>query len=127
VFRYNVYFLRQNSELRGYFVTRRTVHDGIDCLFVVDAFGRSDLAKSAWRAVSIAGIRRGGETNPEMAMILGNTEWGPLAALNKMPFLTVPPRRLPRKTTVYAEWITDPRFEIREDNFYVALGDSDVI
>lgn len=127
VFRYNVYFLREKGALRGYFVTRRTVHDGIDCLFVVDAFGRSDLAESAWRAASIAGIRRAGDTNPEMAMILGNMEWGPLAAVSRMPFLTVPSRRLPRKTMVYAQWMAEPGFEIRKDNFYVALGDSDVI
>ena len=113
VFRYNVYFLREDGELRGYFVTRRTVYDGIDCLFVVDAFGRSNLRTSAWRAASIAGIRQAGDTSPEIAMILGNTGWGPLAAVESLPFLKVPARRLPRKTTVYAEWITEPRFEMR--------------
>jgi hypothetical protein len=127
VFRYKVYFLREEGELRGYVVTRRLVYDGVDCLFVVDAFGRSDLKASAWRAASIAGIRRAGGSCPEMAMILGNTEWGPLAAVNGIPFLAVPRRRLPRKTSVYAEWTAEPGFEIREDNFYVALGDSDVV
>jgi len=28
---------------------------------------------------------------------------------------------------VYAQWITEQAFDIRRDNFYVALGDSDVI
>ena len=127
VFRYNVYFLREDGELRGYFVTRRAVYDGIDCLFVVDAFGRSDMREKAWRVASNAGVRRAGDSSPEMAMILGNTAWGPLAAVNRIPFLKVPPRFLPRKTAIYAEWRTEPAFEIREDNFYVALGDSDVV
>jgi hypothetical protein len=62
-----------------------------------------------------------------MAIILGNTEWGPLEAVSRLPFLAVPPRFLPRKTMVYAQWITEQAFDIRRDNFYVALGDSDVI
>jgi hypothetical protein len=127
VFRYSVYFLREDNELSGYLVTRRTVYDGIDCLFVVDAFGKPETRRSSWRSASIKGIRRVGARTPEMAMLLGNTNWGPLEALDSLPFLTVPQRRLPRKTTVYAEWMNAPGFEIRKDNFYVALGDSDVI
>jgi hypothetical protein len=127
VFRYKVFFLRDKGELCGYFVTRRAAYDGIDCLFVVDAFGRLDVKPSAWRTVSSASIATVGGKSPEMALILGNTDWGPLAAVNQIPYLSVPVRRLPRRTTVYAEWRTEPGFDIRQDNFYIVLGDSDVV
>ena len=127
VFRYEVHFLRDRGELCGYFVTRRTAYEGIDCLFVVDAFGRPDVRPSAWRAVSSASIATIRGKSPEMAMILGNAQWGPLAAVNHIPYISVPMERLPRKTTVYAQWMTEPAFDIRQDNFYVALGDSDVV
>jgi hypothetical protein len=126
-FRYNFYFLREANELCGYLVTRRTVYDGIDCLFIVDAFGKPNVSPAAWRGAVMTAIRQAGPKRPEMAMILGNTSWGPLASVSKLPFLAVPSRLLPRKTTVYAEWMTEPGFDIRSDNFYVALGDSDVI
>jgi hypothetical protein len=126
VFRYKVFFLREKGELRGYFVTRRAIHDGIDCLFVVDAFG-TQLKSASWRAASLAEVSHASMDGAEMAMILGNTEWGPVSAMNAVPYLTVPSRFLPRKMTVYAQWITPPAFDIRRDNFYVALGDSDVI
>jgi len=127
VFRYRVSFLRAKGELIGYFVTRRTVYDGIDCLFVVDAFGRPQLTPASWRAPSYTEVSRAVKEGAEMAIILGNTEWGPLEAVSRLPFLAVPPRFLPRKTMVYAQWITEQAFDIRRDNFYVALGDSDVI
>jgi hypothetical protein len=127
VFRYNVFFLREKGLLSGCFVTRRTVYDGIDCLFVVDAFGVPQLASASWQAVSLAEISRAALNGAEMSMIMGNTKWGSLSAVKGMPFLTVPPRFLPRKTTVFAQWITPPAFDICGDNFYVALGDSDVI
>jgi hypothetical protein len=62
-----------------------------------------------------------------MVMLLGNTECGSLASLNAIPFLKVPSRFLPRRPTVFAQWVTAPGFEIRRDNFYCALGDNDVI
>jgi hypothetical protein len=127
VFHYEVSFLRVKRKLAGYFVTRRTVYDGIDCLFIVDAFGDPALTAGAWRAASQLAISRASHEGAEMAMILGNTAWGALSTVSGMPYLTVPPRYLPRKTTVYAQWITEPGFEITRDNFYVALGDSDVI
>ncbi len=127
VFQYKVFFLRENGVLSGYFVTRRTVYDGIDCLFIVDVFGRPQVTSASWRAASLAEISQASMNGAEMAMILGNTEWGSLSAANGIPFLTVPPRFLPRKTTVYAQWITPPGFAIRRENFYIALGDSDVI
>jgi hypothetical protein len=127
VFRYSALFLRNAGKLSGYLVTRRHVYDGIDCLFVVDAFGRPEVAPSYWGAalrLCAAQLFRDGA---EMAMIFGNTEIGPISSLKRLPFLTVPPRFLPRKTKLYAQWITSPEFEIRRENFYVALGDSDVI
>jgi len=127
VFRYNVCFIRENGTLRGYFVTRRAVYEGMDCLFIVDAFGQPQLASASWRTASLANISLASRGGAEMATMLGNTGWGPLCASKTMPFFAVPPRYLPRKTTVYAQWITQPGFEIRRDNFYVALGDSDVI
>jgi hypothetical protein len=127
VFQYDVRFIRENGTLCGYFVTRRAVYDGMDCLFIVDAFGQPQLAESSWRTASRASISQASRCGAEMATILGNTGWGPLRATKTMPFFSVPPRYLPRKTTVYAQWLTQPGFEIRRDNFYVALGDSDVI
>jgi hypothetical protein len=127
VFRYNIFFLRVKGELSGYFVTRRTIYDGIDCQFVVDAFGSPQLTAASWRAAARKGISIAASDGATMSMILGNTSWGPLSALSRFPFLTVPPRYLPRKTAVYAEWISNPGFDIRRDNFYVALGDSDVV
>ena len=127
VFQYNVSFLRDKGALCGYFVTRRTVYNGFDCLFVVDAFGRPELTAGEWRAASSRQVAQASADGAEMAMILGNTGCGSLAAASGMPFLTVPQRFLPRKTTVYAQWISSPGFPIRRDNFCVALGDSDVI
>jgi hypothetical protein len=127
VFRYKVFFLRIKGELKGYFVTRRTIYDGIDCEFLVDAFGSPQLTASSWGAVARREISTASRDGATVAMILGNTGWGPLSALNRLPFLTVPPRLLPRKTTVYAEWLSKPGFDIRRDNFYLALGDSDVV
>jgi hypothetical protein len=127
VFRYEVGFLREKGKLIGYLVTRRTVYDGIDCLFLVDVYGRSQGSSAVWRTATRAEISKALKCGAEMAMILGNTGWGPLSAVSRLPFLAVPPRFLPRKTTVYAQWLTAPEFDIRRDNFYVALGDSDVI
>jgi hypothetical protein len=127
VFRYNVLFLREKGELSGYFVTRRTTYNGLDCLFVVDAFGRPELTSAAWRSAYLPQTGRASIDGAEMVMLLGNTGWGSLSTVSRLPFLKVPPRVLPRKTTVYAQWITSPGFDIRRDNFYCALGDSDVI
>jgi hypothetical protein len=127
VFRYKVFFMREKGLLCGYFVTRRAIHDGIDCLFIVDAFGLPQLTSASWQAVSLAEISQASTDGAEMAMILGSTEWGALSKVSKVPFLTVPPRFLPRNTKVYAQWVTPQGFEIRRDNFYVTLGDSDVI
>jgi hypothetical protein len=127
VFRYKVFFLRVRGELSGYFVTRRTIYDGMDCLFVVDAFGRPQLMPASWRVASLTEISQASKDGAEMAMIIGNTEWGSLSAVNGIPFLTVPPRFLPHKTTVYAQWLTPQGFDIRRDSFFVALGDCDVI
>jgi hypothetical protein len=127
VFQYNVFFLRQEGELCGYLVTRRAVYDNIDCLFVVDAFGSPQLTPASWRTAIATAIAQTGTDCPEMAMILGNTQFGPLASVNSFPFLTVPSRFLPRKMTIFAKWVATPGFEICRDNLYVALGDSDVI
>ncbi|HUB00954.1 MAG TPA: hypothetical protein VMA34_21665 [Terracidiphilus sp.] len=127
LFRYNVNFLRDNGALSGYIVTRRTVYDGIDCLFMVDAFGLPQLTSALWRAASRSEISQAAKGGTEMAMILGNTAWGPMSAVNGMPFVSVPLRFLPRKTAVYAQWVTPPGFDIQRDNFYLTLGDSDVI
>ncbi len=127
VFRYNVLFLREKGELRGYLVTRRTTYHGMDCLFVVDAFGRSELTSAAWRSAYLPQTARASTDGAEMVMLLGNTEWGSPSAVSRLPFLKVPTRALPRKTTVYAQWIGSPGFDIRRNNFYCMLGDSDVI
>jgi hypothetical protein len=127
VFQYRVLFLRRKGALEGYFVTRRALHDGIDGLFVVDAFGRPGLTDGSWRATAREEISRASTDGAAMTMLMGNSAWGPLRAMNALPFLTVPPRFLPRKMTVYAEWKTSPGFEIGRNNFHLALGDSDVI
>jgi len=127
IFRYHVLFLREGGELKGYLVTRRTVHDGLDCLFLVDAFGVPELASGSWRGATMRELARASFGGAELVMLLGNTSWGPLSEVGAFPFVRVPPRLLPRKTTVYAQWVTKPGFEISRDNFYCALGDSDVI
>ncbi len=86
VFRYNVSFLREGGELVGYFVTRRTVYNGIDCLFIVDAFGRPEVTPALWRAASRKEISKAQNDGAEMAMILGNTAWGPISEVNRIPF-----------------------------------------
>lgn len=127
VFHYDVLFLRDRGRLSGYLVTRRNVYNGLDCLFIVDAFGRPELTPAAWRAASLRAIARASKGGAQMVMLLGNTEWGALEKISGMPFLKVPPRFLPRKTTVYAQWSGSAGFDIRRDNVYMALGDSDVI
>ncbi len=127
VFRYNVLFLREDGKLKGYLVTRRTTYNGLDCLFVVDAFGAPTVGPSAWRAALLREIKRASVGGAEIALLLGNMEWGPMSMLGGFPFIKVPANLLPRKTTVYAEWITNTGFEIRPETFYCALGDSDVI
>jgi len=127
VFRYCVFFLRIRGALKGYFVTRRTIYDGIDCEFIVDAFGSPQLTDAVWRAAARKETSIASRNGATAMMILGNTCWGPLSAINRLPFFNVPPRLLPRKTTVYAEWVSQPAFEMRRDNLYLALGDSDVV
>ena len=127
VFRYKVFFIREKGTLRGYFVTRRAVYDGMDCLFIVDAFGQPELKSSSWRTVSLATLSQTSRDGAQIALILGNRDWGPLSASRTVPFLTIPPRFLPRKPTIYAQWIVSPGFDIRGDNFYVALGDCDTV
>ena len=127
VFKYNMSFLREHGELIGYVVTRRTVHDGIDCMFVVDAFCGSGTKLRSLQAAVHAEISRAARSGPQLALIMGNRAWGPLSAISGLPFLKVPSRVLPRKTAVFAEWLTPAAFEIRRDNFYVSLGDSDVV
>jgi hypothetical protein len=127
VFQYEVFFLRESGELIGYFVTRRHDYDGMDCSFILDAFGRPELTTAPWRGASYAGVSRASKDGAELAMIFGNTEWGPLSGMNALPFLRVPSRFLPRKATIFAEWITAPGFEVRRDNFYVTLGDCDMV
>lgn len=125
--RYRTLFLRERGELKGYLVTRRAVYGGLDCLFVVDAFGAPDLPCVSWRGAFLKALSSTEGAGVEMAILLGNTGWGPLASVSGLPFVHVPPRLLPRKTTVFAQWIGDPGFAIRSDTFYCALGDSDVI
>jgi hypothetical protein len=127
LFRYKVFFLREKGVLLGYFVTRRTVYDGMDCLFIVDAFGSPQLTSASWRAATRTEISAASVDGAEMAMIFGNTDWGSISAVSGIPFLAVHPRFLPRRMTLFAQWLSPPGFEIRRDNFYVALGDSDVI
>jgi len=127
VFKYNLRFFREHGKLAGYLVTRRTNHEGVDCLFVVDAFCRSGTKPRLLRAVLRQEIYHGSKSGLELVMIMGNTAWPHLAALESAPFLKVPPRFLPRKTAVFVEWLVPVPFEIRRNNFYVSLGDSDVI
>jgi hypothetical protein len=128
VFQYKVFFLRRKGELCGYFVTRKAPHDDMECLFIVDAYGLPSMRKSCWRAASHAAVAQAAGNGAELAMIFGNTASGSLAVMNTLPFITVPPRLLPRKPTVYAEWgASAPAFEINRDNFFIALGDCDFI
>jgi hypothetical protein len=127
VFKYNMSFVREHEDLIGYVVTRRALHDGIDCTFVVDAFCRPGTKLRSLQAAAHAEISRAAQSGSQLALIMGNRAWGPLSAISGLPFLKVPSRVLPRKTAVFAEWLTSAAFEIRRDNFYVSLGDSDVI
>jgi hypothetical protein len=126
VFQYEPIFLRKRGRLVGYLVTRRAAHDGMDCAFVVDAFGAPDIRREL-HAASLSVIKRAASSGSEIAMLIGNTATGHLAAIKRLPFLSLPPRRLPRKLTVFAEWIGSPKFEIGRDQFCLALGDSDVV
>jgi hypothetical protein len=124
---YNVTFLRERGELRGYCVTRRTTYEGLDSEFLVDVFGSPQMSPKKWRRAASRQVLRASRNRAQMAMFLGNTEWGPSVALRKLPFVSVPKRILPRKTSVYAEWLTGEAFDIGRGNFYLTLGDSDVI
>lgn len=126
-FRYRVLFLRERGDLKGYLVTRRALYEGLHCLFVVDAFGAPDTRGEYWRSAFLKALSGEKRHGLQMVVLLGNTEWGPLASLSGLPFVHVPRRFLPRKATVFAQWIGDPGFAIRSDNFYCALGDGDVI
>jgi hypothetical protein len=127
VFQYKMLFLRQDGQLVGYLVTRRTAYEGLDCLFVVDAFGLPQLSPRAWMSGLGEPLAAAVADKAHMAMTMGNAALNPLASLKRLPFFSVPARLLPRKATVYAEWITAPAFDFNQQTMYIALGDSDVI
>jgi len=127
VFQYEIVFLRQDGQLVGYLVTRRTIYDGLDCLFIVDAFGLPQVSSRAWMNALSEPLAGALTNRVHMAMTMGNAALNPLSSLRRLPFFSVPARLLPRKATVYAEWITTPAFDFNQQTMYIALGDSDVI
>lgn len=127
VFRYEVFFLRKDGQLMGYIVTRKTTFEGLDCLFIVDAFCSPELSPKVWLGAIAPSIKTAIAEHAHLTLTMGNVALEPLSSLRRLPFVTVPARLLPRRTGVYAEWISPPAFEIRRENSYFALGDSDVI
>jgi hypothetical protein len=127
VWKYDICFLRDHGRLSGYFATRRTVYNGYDCRFVVDAFGRPELKRGKWASV----LRRlswcEALEHAEVIMLIGNNSSGPLWAVPPVPFLTVPHRFLPRNTTVFAKWLSKPAFSFRPGAFHLMLADSDLV
>lgn len=127
IFSYEPFFLRRKGDLLGYVIMRRDVHDGLDCLFVVDSLALPDESGIAWRCVTMPALSSASADGAHMGMVMGNSRLAPVSELSTVPFLSVAKNLLPRKTTVYAEWITTPAFDISRENMYLTLGDGDVI
>lgn len=127
-FKYQLFFLRRRGQLVGYVATRRAVYNGYFACFIIDAFGLESLKASDWKTVAWALIAR--EVSPggaDFLMILGNTACGPLAALARSPFISVPKRFLPQRTTLFADWWDGARpFDFAENSFQVTLADCDM-
>jgi len=127
VWKYDICFLRDHGRLSGYFATRRTVYNGYDSRFVVDAFGRPELKRSEWAGVLRRLSWREALGNADMIVLIGNNSCGRLWAVPPVPFLTVPHRFLPRNTTVFAKWLSKPAFSFRPGAFRLTLADSDLV
>jgi hypothetical protein len=125
IFKYDVRFMRRGGELTGYLVTRRSVYRGYDCHFVVDAFSRRDAGRRAAAGATLSSLRQAALGGAEMAMVVGNTRCGPLAAAYTLPLVTVPDRFRPRNTTVYAKWLIPAPFAFSPEEFHLSLGDYD--
>lgn len=127
VWKYDICFVRDRGRLAGYFATRRTIYNGYDCRFVVDVCGRPELKRIKWSHVLQRLSWTEALDQAEVIMLIGNKLCGPLGAARPVPFLTLPRRFLPRKTTVFAKWLSKPAFSFRPSTFHLTLADSDLV
>lgn len=125
IFKYDVHFVRRGGQLTGYLATRRSIYRGYDCHFVVDAFSRCGAGRKDAAGATLSSLRQAALGGAEMAMIVGNTRCGPLAAAYTLPLVTVPDRFRPRNTTVYAKWAIPAPFPFEPGTFHLSLGDYD--
>ena len=125
IFKYDVRFIRRGGRLSGYLATRRSVYRGYDCEFIVDAFSRRETGRKDAARATLSTLREAALRGAEMAMAVGNTEGGPLAAATPLPFLKVPRRFRPRNTTVYAKWLSEPAFALDAATLHLTLADYD--
>jgi hypothetical protein len=125
VWQYEVGFLRNKGRIVGYFVTRRTVYRGYDCRFIVDAFG--GLGRRGWAAVLAGLVSREIHRGTAAIMLVGNTACGSFSHMLSWPLVSVASRFLPRPATVFAKWLSAPRFAFRPESFYLTLGDCDLV
>ena len=127
VFRYDLTFIRKQERLVGYVATRRTVHDGYDTRFVVDAYAQREMTADDWKTVAwrLVGneLQRDGA---ELLMILGNTARGPLAMLARPPFVRVPEKLVPQRTPVFADWWTPAPLDFTAESLELTLADCDM-
>lgn len=126
IFRYEPLFIRIAGKLTGFLIVRRTTFEGMDCTFIVDAFG-SPSHPGIIRTASRVAIRKALKEDSQIVLFIGNSAFKPLAELTQLPFIRIPSRRLPRRLTVFAEWISKPEFPITRNQLYLGLGDSDVV
>jgi hypothetical protein len=126
VFRYEPLVIRRRGDLAGFLITRKTTFEGMDCSFIVDAFA-SPRHPGIVRNASLFTIWRASKDDTQVVMLIGNTGLKPLSELIQVPFFIIPPRYLPRRLTVFAEWIGEPKFPFHREQFHLALGDSDVV
>lgn len=127
LWKYDISFVRDQGQLAGYLVSRRTNYRGCDCCFVVDAYGHPELRRQQWSAVVRRTVAREARDGAAIIMLVGNTCWGSLSAVAGLPFINVPGRFLPRRTSVVAKWLTEPAFAFRPETLYLTLADCDLV
>jgi hypothetical protein len=126
VFKYDVRFLYRNRRLIGYYATRRQDYHGYDCRFLVDIFLAPDATNVGGKIVAdiVRHEARGGGAAAVMAF--GNAGCGPLAAAARW-LVTIPEGKLPRKTTLFADWLSPQAFAFSREALCLTLADFDMI
>jgi hypothetical protein len=126
VFKADVSFLYRGDSLVGYLAIRRMDYLGLDCSFVVDAFGLPELTPRDWGAAIRSLISREARNGSQMIAVIGNGSCPLLSPLVRLPFIRIPRSRLPRRLTVFAR--PRPGLDLKPDdrNFHMTLADYDV-